>query len=97
MGKYRLIALVLAGSVLAGCSAVDRLTGQTDNKVLPGQREDAIPGKAQFPEPGSDTIARSPSGDASAPDTAAPPVATECPSDDPACAPASDGTFSGPQ
>ena len=41
---------VSAMAALSGCSTLNSLTGQTDNTVLPGQREDAIPGRAQFPE-----------------------------------------------
>lgn len=95
MTSRRYIILLLAGLALAGCSSIDKLTGQTDNTVLPGQREDAVPGRPQFPAPAD-----------SAPQTSAPPVETadvppapECPADDPACDPMAptDGTFSDPQ
>ena len=76
----KVIFILLALSV-GGCSYVDRLTGGTDNSVLPGTREDAIPGKKQFPEP----------------DTAAPsPEQPLCKKGDANCPPA-DGTFSDPQ
>ena len=44
--KVLVAGAVVAG--LAGCSTVNSLTGQTDNTVLPGQREEAIPGRAAF-------------------------------------------------
>jgi hypothetical protein len=91
------LTIALVASVLASCSAIDRLTGQTDNTVLPGTREEAIPGQASFPtEPaGGQTVA----GDSAAPqaETSAMPEepATVCPADDPNCTPpAVDGTFS---
>ena len=37
-------------TLLSGCTYLDTLTGQTNNTVLPGQREDAIPGRPTFPE-----------------------------------------------
>jgi hypothetical protein len=95
MNACRYIILLLAGLALTGCGSIDKLTGQTDNTVLPGQREDAVPGRPQFPAPND-----------SAPRTSAPPVETadvpaapDCPVDDPACDPMApaDGTFSDPQ
>lgn len=95
MSIRRFTILLLAGLALSGCGTIDKLTGQTDDTVLPGQREDAVPGRAQFPAPSD-----------SAPQPAAPPVETadappapDCPADDPACDPMapSDGTFSDPQ
>lgn len=75
--------LILVGSLaaaLAGCSTFNSLTGQTDNTVLPGAREEAIPGRAQFPE-ADDTISPQPSG------------ASSCQPGDPSCPPA-DGASS---
>ena len=46
----RVLLAAAALSLLAGCSTFNSLTGQTDNTVLPGKREEAIPGRAQFPE-----------------------------------------------
>lgn len=46
----RLVLAACALGLLAGCTYLDTLTGQTDNTVLPGQREDAIPGRSSFPE-----------------------------------------------
>ena len=88
--------------LLGGCSAVNSLTGQTDDTVLPGQREDAIPGRAQFPDRPDPLVKPS----STAQQQAAPPDATAttdvddgaCTADDPNCQPASnDGVFSDPQ
>jgi len=90
------LAIALIAAALASCSAIDRLTGQNDNTVLPGTREDAIPGQASFPtEPaGGQTAA----GDPAAPQAetaAAPEEPPACPADDPNCKPPADaGTFS---
>ncbi len=46
----RLLLAACALSLLTGCSYVNSLTGQTDNTVLPGAREDAIPGRPSFPQ-----------------------------------------------
>jgi hypothetical protein len=90
-------AILIAGAMLAlaGCSAIDRLTGGTDNTVLPGQREEAIPGRSQFPD-------KSEAGNTPAPapaeETAPDAAQTGCQPDDPGCAPPSgDDTFSDPQ
>ena len=85
--KIMALGLIVAG--LTACSTISKITGQTDDTVLPGQREEAIPGKAQFPE--SSDVATAPP--AAGQQTAAP----ECPADDPNCKPQSDGTFSDPQ
>lgn len=45
-----LLLVAAAAALLSGCSTFNSLTGQTDNTVLPGQREDAIPGRTSFPE-----------------------------------------------
>lgn len=101
MGKVLIAtALVVAAFSVAGCSYVDKLTGSTDDTVLPGTREDAIPGKSQFPDatdqatieqPGSSTTAQTGTGEtATVPEPA-------CKVGDPDCAPPEDGTFSDPQ
>ena len=41
-----LLAAALAISLMA-CSTVKKFTGQTDNSVLPGTREDILPPEAQ--------------------------------------------------
>ena len=93
----RALAIILLATALASCSAIDRLTGQNDNTVLPGTREDAIPGQASFPtEPADGQTAVADPAQPQAETLAAPedqPAA--CPADDPNCTPpAADGTFS---
>jgi hypothetical protein len=84
--------LLLAAGVLtlvSGCSYLDTVTGQTNNKVLPGQREDAIPGRPSFPEKGDSQVG-----------TASQPAgASGCTANDPACKPPSttSDTFKDPQ
>lgn len=70
MRKLTTVFLVVAlGLSVAACSQMKRLTGQTDDTVLPGAREDILPPEAQ--------TARDPevTGD----------KATECKTDDPDC------------
>jgi hypothetical protein len=90
----KLIAAACAGLMLSGCGALNSLTGQTDNTVLPGQREDAIPGRSKFPE-NKDVAAGSSAGTS----TSAATDETYCAPDDPACKPpgTSGDTFSDPQ
>lgn len=85
----RFTVAVSALLLLSGCSYVNSLTGQTDNTVLPGQREPAIPGRPSFPEKqdaqvGSTTPAAAGSG---------------CAANDPACKPptTTGDTFKDPQ
>ena len=90
--------LIVAGSLLAmlaGCSMLNRVTGDVDNTVLPGQREEAIPGRATFPDRPDPDVKRAGGADTMAtPD----PGDTSCAPDDPACAPPSgNDTFSDPQ
>ena len=76
---------LIAGAVaaaLSGCSTLNSLTGQTDNTVLPGQREDAIPGRGNFPEKPDVATAPAPGQDQQ---NAA--GKTACSPDDPSCAP----------
>ena len=94
---------LLLGAVavaLAGCSTFNSLTGQTDDTVLPGQREDAIPGRAQFPDRPDPLVQKQTAGgqDDTQTATTADPIES-CQSDDPACQPSvkSDDTFSDPQ
>ncbi len=92
----QLIAILLLATTLAACGAIDRLTGRNDDTVLPGNREEAIPGQASYPtEPVG--------GQTTAADSAAPQAGTAtapqdmpvCPAEDPNCTPpAADGTFS---
>lgn len=94
----RFIMAAGVATVLAGCSTINSLTGQNDNTVLPGQREDAIPGRTKFPE-ASDAGTIRPGQPASEPAGGSePPPATACQDGDPGCAPPQgDGTFSDPQ
>ena len=96
----RLILLCAAAGLLAGCSAIDKLTGQTDNTVLPGSREEAIPGRPSFPEKREVASAPAPKS-ATANEPVAGPGETEtyCGPDDPSCKPpATTGdTFQDPQ
>jgi hypothetical protein len=88
----RTILAVAALALLSGCSTFNSLTGQTDNTVLPGQREDAIPGRAQFPD--KQDVAVGSAGGAQGAATE-----TYCAPDDAACKPpgTSGDTFSDPQ
>jgi hypothetical protein len=91
------LALVLA---LGGCSTINSLTGESNDTVLPGQREDAIPGRSQFPESSSAASTAAEPGPAQPPLEAEPPAAADsaCEPGDPACQPATgDDTFSDPQ
>jgi hypothetical protein len=91
----RLLLGVAAVALLSGCGTLNSLTGQTDNTVLPGQREDAIPGRPKFPEK-QDVAVGSGSTTASG---AAASDETYCAPDDPACKPpgSTGDTFSDPQ
>ena len=84
------IALILP---LSACSMLDKLTKQTDDTVLPGPREDAIPGRTQYPAPGEQppkttaaTIADSPAG-AQPTDVQTTEEKKPCAADDPECLP----------
>jgi hypothetical protein len=91
-GKFLLAAAAVA--LLSGCSSVNNLLGQTDNTVLPGQREDAIPGRTKFPEKQDVAV-----GSAGGSGGTAANTETYCAPDDAACQPpATTGdTFSDPQ
>lgn len=87
--------LLLAAGVmtlLSGCTYLDTFTGQTNNKVLPGQREAAIPGRPTFPEKQDPLV-----GSTSRAPDAAPQAG--CQANDPACAPptSTNDTFKDPQ
>jgi hypothetical protein len=94
----KLLLAAAACALLSGCGTLNSLTGQTDNTVLPGQREDAIPGRSQFPEK-QDVAVGSGSGTASGAGGTAASDETYCAPDDPACKPpgSSGDTFSDPQ
>lgn len=88
-GKLFFVAAAML--VLSGCSSVNNLLGKTDNTVLPGQREDAIPGRTKFPE--KSDVATATSGGSTG------TSGTYCAPDDPACKPpaTSGDTFKDPQ
>ena len=97
MKKFSRVLLAAAAlSLLAGCSTFNSLTGQTDNTVLPGKREEAIPGRAQFPEKQDVAV-----GSSTKQGTGQPTGMNEtyCAPDDAACAPpgTSGDTFKDPQ
>jgi hypothetical protein len=91
----KILIAAAAAALLAGCGTLNSLTGQTDNTVLPGQREDAIPGRTQFPER-QDVAVGSPSGSGAGAGSVS--NETYCGPDDPDCKPPGSGdTFSDPQ
>ena len=92
-------ALALAAFSIAGCSYIDRLTGSSDNTVLPGTREDAIPGKSQFPDASDTVVIEQPGGNPAQTTTGetATAKAPPCKAGDPKCKQPADGTFSDPQ
>jgi hypothetical protein len=48
-----IVILAIATSLLTGCSSFKKLTGQRNDTVLPGQREDILPAENQVnPKPG---------------------------------------------
>ena len=93
--------LLLAGCMmmlLSGCTYLNTFTGETNNKVLPGTREDAIPGRASFPEkpdPNVGTASRTASTSAPAASNTLP----GCTANDPGCKPpaTTNDTFKDPQ
>ena len=88
----RLLLAAGAMTLLSGCSYLDTFTGQTNNKVLPGQREDAIPGRPSFPEKADPQV-----GTASQPAGGA--AQSGCTANDPVCNPptSTNDTFKDPQ
>ena len=93
--------LLLAAGVmtlLSGCTYLDTMTGQTNNTVLPGTREDAIPGRPSFPDKPDPKIgtAAQPAGSGS---TAMGNTQPGCTTDDPGCKPpaTTNDTFKDPQ
>jgi hypothetical protein len=74
MTARSIFVLALAASLLAGCSSIKKLTGQNDNTVLPGERENVLPPDQQVnPKPGKadDLAAEQPQCD--------PSIDTDCP------------------
>ena len=74
----RLVLVAAAAALLSGCSYVNSLTGQTDNTVLPGQREDAIPGRASFPDKPDVNVGSTSKAADSGQGTACPPGDKSC-------------------
>lgn len=96
MNLARRLALAAAAAVvLSGCSTLNSLTGQTDNTVLPGKREDAVPGRSQFPGKADGTVGTASSDSAAAGGTAD----AYCAPDDKTCKPptTTGDTFKDPQ
>ena len=96
--------LLLLALTVSGCSYLDKLTGDTDNTVLPGAREDAIPGKTQFPDAADTVPIEQPGGGQTAAQQAqtgaaqnAPAAPSACTDNDPDCKPPADDVFSDPQ
>lgn len=94
----RVLLAVSVITLLSGCTYLNTFTGETNNKVLPGTREDAIPGRGSFPEkpdPNIGTVSKTAST------TAPAQVNTQpgCTSNDPACKPpaTTNDTFKDPQ
>ncbi len=93
--KFPFVIVVTMAAVLplGACGMMNKLTKQTDDTVLPGPREEAIPGRAQFPAEG-EKLPKSPTATAEAPASAetlpdAPPADKKkpCAADDPKCLP----------
>jgi len=83
---------------LSACSMLDKMTKQTDDTVLPGPREDAVPGRTQYPAQGEQpaktttaTTAEAPADaqatDAQSADAQATDEKKPCAADDPECLP----------
>jgi hypothetical protein len=55
MQRRSFIALCLIGTATAGCSTLKKFTGQRDDTILPGEREDVLPAEQQRnAKPGAD-------------------------------------------
>lgn len=95
----RLALAAVAAVMLSGCSMLNSLTGQTDNTVLPGKREDAIPGRPQFPDKADTNVETATSGGGNAGGVADGGADAYCAPDDKTCKPpATTGdTFKDPQ
>lgn len=89
----RLLCAAGVLTLLSGCSYINTFTGETNNKVLPGTREDAIPGRSSFPDKPDPNV-----GTASRTSTTT-GTQSGCTADDPGCQPpaTTNDTFSDPQ
>lgn len=95
----RLALAAIAAVLLSGCSMLNSLTGQTDNTVLPGKREDAIPGRTQFPDKPDTNVGTAPPSNSDAGDVANGSADAYCAPDDKSCKPptTTGDTFKDPQ
>lgn len=91
MNRRSLLSLLAASAALGGCSTFKRLTGKSNDTVLPGQREDILPpdqytAKSEdLNPPAADSAAPAPQP---APQQSTAPATLECdPAVDPDCAP----------
>ncbi len=110
MLRGRLLVVVALTCFLSGCSSINSLLGEVDNTVLPGAREEAIPGRPTFPEKQDVAVGTAPTAPqgaesnpavkSAAPEgEAAAPAETYCAPDDPTCKPpeTTSETFQDPQ
>lgn len=95
----RLALAAMVAVVLSGCSTINSLTGQTDNTVLPGKREDAVPGKTQFPDKPDANVGTAPADTGAADDAADTSKVSDCAAGDTSCQPptTTGDTFKDPQ
>ena len=84
----KFLVAACAMTLLSGCTYLDQMTGQTNNTVLPGKREDAIPGRPSFPEKQDVQVG-----------STTPAPSNGCAANDPACKPpaTTNDTFKDPQ
>jgi hypothetical protein len=82
-----LLILAALGFSVMGCTTFKKMTGQTDDTVLPGQREDILPPEAQ--------TAKDPAVNSKK--SAAPSNSGKCAPDDLNCVPPADQESSTPQ
>jgi hypothetical protein len=75
------LIVVLAAGLLAGCSSFKRLTGQTDNTVLPGERENILPPDQQVNPKPENTGADAAAGQPAQANPCDPAVDSNCSSD----------------
>lgn len=55
MKRRSLLVLLVAATALAGCGSLKKFTGQRDDTVLPGEREDVLtPEQQRNKRPGAD-------------------------------------------
>lgn len=85
MNRRALISLVAVSAVLGGCSTLKKFTGQRNDTVLPGQREDILT-PDQYTAKNEDLNTPPPAGDAATAPAPAPQKGAACnPEVDPDC------------